>query len=48
MDASFESVAYLVFTVSLVGVLFGMAWHLYKGPGRETSEKAKFDMMDDD
>ena len=48
MGASFQSVAYLVFTVSLVAVLVGMAWHFYKGSGRETSEQAKYNMMDDD
>ena len=48
MDTSFQSVAYLVFTVSLVAVLYGFGWHLYKGSGRDTSEKAKFNMMDDD
>jgi len=48
MEISWQSVAYLGFTVALAAVIIGMAWHYYKGSGRETSETAKYNMMDDD
>jgi len=39
---------YLLFTVGLVGVLYGIAYHYYWGSGKATSEQAKINMMDDD
>lgn len=48
METGWDVYAYLGFTVAMVVVLYGFGYHLYMGPGRRTSEEAKYRMMDED
>jgi len=47
-ETGWDVYLYFGFTAAMVAVLYGIAWHYYMGQGRETSEDAKYSMMEED
>lgn len=48
MEASWQAIAYVGFTVAMAAVIGGIAYYLYVGPGKETSEDAAHAMMEEE
>ncbi|MBI5189172.1 MAG: CcoQ/FixQ family Cbb3-type cytochrome c oxidase assembly chaperone [Nitrospirae bacterium] len=48
MEATWQAIAYVGFTVAMAAVIAGMAYYYYVGSGKETSEDPAHAMMEDE